>query len=270
MGMGKTRVRTLARTQKRWIKNFEEKKAEGNYEPYFRTQDITSSGFKARFPCPRNTGRVYHLLSQNETNTLITLLHDPMVIDIKEQYAVTDLPKSKAFARALEINHPKHVWSSTDSVITFDFFCTMKFGPPRAISVKPAHLLTDPRTEQKLALERALAESMEIDFEIATDEKRNSEEVRNIFRFLRGANLPEHLIYRYVDWISYFRRILTSELHSPLNSLVKKIADIQDISFVDSFTLMQHGFWVKDITSDPELALLPEYSSYYLGVQLHA
>lgn len=270
MGMGKTRVRTLARTQKRWIKNFEAKEAEGNYEPYFRTQDITSSGYKARFPCPRNSGRVYHLLSQNETNTLITLLHDPMVIDIKEQYAVTDLSKSKAFARALEIMHPKHVWSSTDSVITFDFLCTMKFGPQKAISVKPAHLLTDPRTEQKLALERALAESMEIDFEIATDEKRNSEEVRNIFRFLRGANLPEHLIYRYVDWKSYFRRLLTSELHSPLNTLVKKIADIQNISFVDSFTLMQHGFWVKDITSDLELALLPEYSPYYLGVQIHA
>ena len=173
MGMGKTRVRTLAKTQKRWIKNFEAKEAEGNYEPYFRTQDITSSGFKARLPCPRNNGRVYHLLSQNETNTLITLLHDPMVIDIKEQYAVTDLPKSKAFARALEINHPKHVWSSTDSVITFDFLCTMKFGPQKAISVKPAHLLTDRRTKQKLALERALAESMVINFAIATDEKRH-------------------------------------------------------------------------------------------------
>ena len=210
MGMGKTRVRTTVKTQKKWIKDFQNKEAEGNYEPYFRTQDITSSGIKARFPCPRTPGRVYHLLSQNETNTLITLLHDPMVIDIKEQYAVTDLPKTKAIARALGINHPKHVWSATDSVITFDFLCKKKFGPDKALSVKPARLLTDPRTEQKLALEQAIAECMEIEYEIVTDEKRDSEEVRNIFRFLRGANLPDHLVYLYSDWKSHFKRLLAS------------------------------------------------------------
>lgn len=116
MGMGKTRVRTTSSIQKAWITNFEQKSARGDYEPFYRTQDITSSGIKGRIPCPINPGLVYHTLSLNETFTLIQLLHDPLVVDIKEQYPELDVKKSKAFAEALGIKHPRHVWSTTESV----------------------------------------------------------------------------------------------------------------------------------------------------------
>lgn len=268
--MGKTRVRTKAKTQKGWIKEFESKIANGEYEPFYRTQDITSSGFKARVPCLHNPGRVYHLLSQNETNTLVRLLHDPMVIDIKEQYPVTDLPMSKAFAEALEINHPKHVWSATDSIVTFDFLCEMKFGPNRVISVKPKHLLTHKRTAQKLALEQAVAASMGYEFVVVTDEQVKTEEVKNIFRIIRGAVLPPELVYEYADWRYCFVQLLDERIHSSLHSVIQEIAIEKNISFNDSLTLMQHGFWVHHLHSDPAIPLLPEHSLYYLGVTADA
>lgn len=270
MGMGKTRVRTSAKLQRKWISDFSEKEERGEYEPFYRTQDVTSSGFKARIPCPHNAGRVYHLLSQNETNTLIQLLHDPLVIDIKEQYPITDIAKSKAFAKALEIKHPKHVWSATDKAITFDFVCTLVGGKKRAVSVKPKHLVEHKRTNEKLILEKTLAESLGWEYEITTDEQKNSEAVRNIFRILRGANLPIELVNEYTDFKDHFVRLLSKRTYHPLRNIIHEVANIKGIDFIDSFTLMQHGFWIHDIYSDPEVALLPEHSPYYLGLKVNA
>lgn len=270
MGMGKTRVRTTKRIQQRWIENFEEKLKKGEYEPFYRTQDITSSGFKARFPCTRIAGKVYHLLSQNETNTLIKLLHDPLVVDIKEQYAVTDLAKSKAFAEALKINHPRHTWSATDSAITFDFFCEMTSGRKKVISVKPKAFLKDRRTQEKLSLEQALAESMGYEFDIATEEDKNSEEVKNLFRVLRGAVLPVELVSFYEPWKHCFASFLKEDIHQQLRVLIERVSANLNISFSESFWLMQHGFWIRDLVSDITRPLLPEHSAYLLDLQVNA
>ncbi|MDF3123493.1 TnsA endonuclease N-terminal domain-containing protein [Rheinheimera sp. 1928-s] len=270
MGMGKTRVRTTSSIQKAWITNFEQKSARGDYEPFYRTQDITSSGIKGRIPCPINPGLVYHTLSLNETFTLIQLLHDPLVVDIKEQYPELDVKKSKAFAEALGIKHPRHVWSSTESVITWDFLVELKFGPKRAISVKPEYLLKDRRTVEKLKLEKALAESLGYEHIVVTDKQVKTEEVKNIFRILRGANLPSDLKRIYSTWFQHFRALVRESFYRPLSETVESLACDNHLSYVDSFTLMQHAFWVWDITSDPTVPLYPEYSPYVLGVEIHA
>mgnify|MGYP003641435298 CR=1 FL=1 len=270
MGMGKTRVRTTKRIQQGWIDNFEEKLENCEYESFYRTQDITSSGFKARFPCTRIAGKVYHLLSQNETNTLIKLLHDPLVVDIKEQYPVTDLAKSKAFAEALKIKHPRHTWSATDSVITFDFLCEMTSGRKKVISVKPKIFLKDRRTQEKLSLEQALAETMGYEFDIATEEDKNSEEVKNLFRVLRGATLPVGLVDIYQSWKQCFAIFLKQDIHQQLRVLIQRVSEHLDISFNESFWLMQHGFWIRDLVSDYTRPLLPEHSAYLLELQVNA
>ncbi|MBE0369661.1 TnsA endonuclease N-terminal domain-containing protein [Pseudoalteromonas aurantia] len=270
MSMGKTRVRTSQATQRFWIKNFKKKEASGEYEPFYRTQDITSSGIKGRIPCPNNPGRVYHTLSLNETYTLVQLLQNPLVENIKEQYAETDLAKTKAFAKEFKIKHPTHTWSSTDSVITWDFLCDMKIGPRLAISVKPRHLLNDRRTVEKLKLEKALAQSLGYEHIITTDDQVKTEAVQNIFRILRGANLEPKLSAIYPDWITQFKLLVTDNIHTPISVQIEKLADRYNINFVESFTLMQHGFWVRDITSDPEEPIYPEYSPYILGMKIHA
>lgn len=271
MSMGKTRVRVTPSQQQRWLENFEQNLESDNYEALYRSQDITSSGIKGKIACPKNPGRVYQTLSLNETFTLMQLLHDPLVIDIKEQYAETNLNKSKAFAESLAIKHPTHVWSSTDSVITWDFLCDMKFGPKRAISVKPANLLKDRRTIEKLKLEKALAESLGYEHVIVTDKDVKTEEVKNILRFLRGAQIDDHLKELYPVWLKKFPTLIAGEdFYEPFSYAIQKAADQLGISYTESFTLMQHAFWVRDISSDPTVPLYLERSPYFLGVNINA
>lgn len=271
MGMGKTRVRVTSSQQQRWINDFEQREKLGNYEAFYRSQDITSSGIKGKIACPNNPGRVYQTLSLNETFTLVQLLHDPLVVDIKEQWAVTDLNKSRAFAAALAIKHPTHVWSSTSSVITWDFLCDMKFGPKRAISVKPENLLKDKRTEEKLKLEKVLAESLNYEHQIVTDKEVKTEEVKNIFRFLRGAKIDAYLRDLYPSWLEQLPGLIAGEgAYESLSDAVQKAATKLSISYNESFVLMQHAFWKRDVSSDPTVPLYPEHSPYFLRVNIDA
>ena len=270
MGMGKTRVRTNESKRDGWVKNFEKIEERGEYEAFLRTQDVTSSGIKTRFPCPINPGRIYHTLSNNETFKLVLLLHDPTVVDIKEQYPETNVKKSKAFAKALKIKHPTYTWSATDTVITWDFLCTLLSGKKRAISVKPSYLIGDKRTEEKFALERVLAESLGYEYFIVTDKEVKTEEVQNILRVLRGARLETHLKALYTEWRSQFFEIITNAPYEPISMPIMQLSETFHISFIESFTLMQHAFWVSDISSDPKVPLYPEYSPYMLGVKTHA
>lgn len=280
MGMGKTRVRVTPSQQQKWLEDFERRLELDDYEAFYRTQDITSSGVKGKIACPINPGRVYQTLSFNETYTLVQLLHDPMVVDIKEQYAVTDLNKSKAFAEALNIKHPTHVWSGTDAVITWDFLCSRMFGPKLAISVKPEGLLDDERTREKLALEKALAESFKYEHVIITDKEVKTEEVRNIFRFLRGATIDADLKLQYSVWLKQFISLVgcdgkseplsSADFYEPISGAIRKTSESLGITYRESFTLMQHAFWVRDVSSDPMVPLYPEYSPYILGVNVNA
>ena len=271
MSMGKTRVRITPAQQSRWLEEFDRKEKIGNYEAFYRTQDITSSGVKAKFACPNIPGRVYQTLSFNETFTLVQLLHNPSIIDIKEQYAVKDLDKSKAFAEALEIKHPKHVWSSTYSTITWDFLCEREFSSKLAISVKPANLLKDKRTNEKLMLEKALAESVGYEHQIVTDKEVKTTEVDNIFRFLRGAKLPASLKLIYTEWLNQFLLLVENECKfEKLSESISTVAQLLSISYDASLLLMQHAFWIRDVSSDPNVPLYPEYSPYLLGVTQYA
>jgi len=268
--MGKTRVRVSQSQVAGWIKNFKKIEERGDYEAFLRTQDVTSSGIKSRFPCPINPGRVYHTLSNNETFKLVQLLQDPMVVDIKEQYPETNVKKSKAFAKALKIKHPKYTWSATDMVITWDFLCTMMSGKKRVISVKPKYLMEDRRTKEKLILEKALAEVLKYEYVIVTDEEVKTEAVQNILRVLRGAVLETHLKSLYPQWRHDFIEFISKSPNLPISEAIEQLSENLNINYIESFTLMQHAFWVNDISSDPEVPLYPEYSPYVLGVHTHA
>jgi hypothetical protein len=270
MGMGKTRVRATKEIRDKWIKEFLEKEAQGRYEPFYRTQDVTSSGVKARVPCPNSPGRVYHTLSTNETFTLMELLHDPLVVDIKEQYPVVDVRKSEAFAKELKIKHPSLVWSAVNSVITWDFLCKMKAGPKRVIIVKPSSQLEDERTKEKVELEMALAISCGYEVCIVTDKDVKTVAVKNIFRVLRGANLASELTLLYPKWKLCFFELVRKDLYVPINEHIEQASVLLGINYVDSFKLMQRGFWIRDLSSDPKVALRPEYSAYYLGMDVNA
>lgn len=269
MSMGKKKIGVTESLRDKHIKQFERGLNTGNYVPYIRTQDFSSKGIRGRIACTKIKGRIYHCLSLNESFKLLDLLRDPDITDIKEQYAYTNLDKSKSFAKTLNIRHPKYKWSSLDAVITFDFFCTLSSGEHRVVSVKSADDLEDDRTQQKLVLEKAIAESEKYEFVLALDTEIKTEETRNTIRVLRGARLNEKLDAIYSQWLGFFSSQLSKYPHKPLSKLIKQAAEYLNINFRESFTLMQHGFWVKHLISDPETPLLPELTPYQLGVECY-
>lgn len=267
MSMGKKRRGVTESLRDKHIEDFERGLATGNYQPFFRTQDLSSKGIRGRIADPNKQGRIYHCLSLNETFKLIDLLRRPDIVDIKEQYAYTNLEKSRAFAKQLEIRHPKYKWSSLDAVITFDFFCTLDTAKNLVISVKPEEELEDKRTQQKILLEEVICESEQYEYQLALDSNIKTEETRNLIRVIRGAKLNEKLNSIYPQWLAEFSFSLLTMENEPLSSLIKQVGTKQSLTFKESFTLMQHAFWIGHIKSDPEIPLLPEFTPYQLGVK---
>jgi hypothetical protein len=267
MSMGKTRIGITDSLRDSWVEQFKKNENAGNYEAFLRTQDVSSHGFRSRVPCVYENKRFYHTMSFNETLTLTELLHDPEVIDIKEQYPVTDIEKSRAFAEELDIKHPRYFGTAVDSIVTWDFLVTLIGGKKRVISVKPKALLEDKRTKEKLILEEALAKSMGYEFKVTTDEDVRTEKIRNIIRCVRGAVLTVELQAIYAKWLSSFFKKIKKNNYEELNVTISELADKYKISYVKSFTLMQHGFWVKDITSDQSLPLRPDSTPFFMGVE---
>ena len=267
MSMGKTRIDITDSLRDSWVEQFKKNENAGHYEAFLRTQDVSSHGFRSRVPCVYENKRFYHTMSFNETLTLTELLHDPEVIDIKEQYPVTDIEKSRAFAEELDIKHPRYFGTAVDSIVTWDFLVTLTGGKKRVISVKPKALLEDKRTKEKLKLEETLAKALDYEYRLTTDEDVRTEKVRNIIRCVRGAVLPNELQVIYPKWLSTFFKKIKTNSYEELNVTIDELADKHKISYVQSFTLMQHGFWVKDIISDETIPLRPDSTPFFMGVE---
>lgn len=268
--MGKKRRDVSASLRDSWLKAWGLKESDGQYEAFIRTFDISSTGVKSRYPCPYTDGRFYQTLSLNETFKLIHLLRDLTIVEIKEQYAVTPIERSVAFAEALGIKHPHYPGCSTYIVLTWDFLCKTISGGYKVISVKPQSVLGNKRTRELLTLERALAISMGYEYELALDVELKTIETQNYVKASLGAKLAAHLSCIYKTWLPNFFFCLSEYEYEPLLHSIKESAKVTGMGLQDAYRLMLHAYWVGDISSDPTLALLPEFSPWELGVTINA
>ncbi|WP_233081179.1 TnsA endonuclease N-terminal domain-containing protein [Rheinheimera soli] len=269
MSMGKKRIGVTEALRTQHLQEFERGLSTGNYKPYIRTQDFSSKGIRGRIADPNSPGSSYHCMSLNETFKLIDLFRNPEICDIKEQYAYVNLEKSKSFAKALQIRHPRYKWSRLDAAITFDFFCTLRSGRHLVVSVKPERDMEEPRVQEKLLLEKSICDSEGYEYLLVLDSEIKTEQNRNLIRVLKGAKLNNKLEKIYPKWLSHFSHYLVLLPHEPLSDLIQNAATSNDVSYQESFRLMQHAFWIGHLESDPELPLLPEHSPYLLGVECH-
>jgi hypothetical protein len=140
----------------RWIKEGRGDKDGAEYKPWLTIQDVPSRGRCHRIRGWRH-GRVHHLLSDLEANVFYTYEWSRKVIEIKEQFPLLPLDETLSIAEEIGVPHPidpvtKHpIVMSTDLVLkincglSFDYF---------ARQVKYASSLNDPRTGEKLEIER--------------------------------------------------------------------------------------------------------------------
>ena len=149
-----------------------------DYLPWLTVQEVPSSGRSHRI-YSHKTGRVHHLLSDLELAVFLSLEWESSVLDIREQFPL--LPSdTKQIAIDSGIKHP--AIRGVDQVMSTDFLMDCKDGPFEqfAIQVKPAAVLQDERTLEKLELERRYWQQKKIPWFIITDKEINPVVKENI------------------------------------------------------------------------------------------
>lgn len=179
--MAKRKRKTNKITNKRRQKEGRGEGILGGYKPWIHIQDVASKGLATRIKGLK-TGRVHHLLSQLELHCFYCLDWDDRVFDIREQYPL-DLPETLAIAEQLNIRHPRVPVTLDDVVMTTDFLVTVHhaYEPKEfAFTVKYSNDLENPRTIEKLEIERFYWARRGVEWSIITEKQIKPALVKNI------------------------------------------------------------------------------------------
>lgn len=150
-----------------WIKEGRGSGEGGNYKPWITVRDIPSEGRSHRV-FGHKTHRTHHLLSDLELAVFLLLEWNKETTDIREQFPLRQ-EDTKALAIEIGIDHPAingviHAMSSDFLVNTSN---TLK--PKFALQAKYAQAMQDPRTIEKLELERRYWQQKEVPWYLVTE-----------------------------------------------------------------------------------------------------
>ena len=152
--------------------------AYADYIPWILIQDFPSKGMVSRIKSEK-TGRIHHLLSNNEMRLFYLLDWSDDVLDIREQYPLLDLRKAIKISEAAQIRYPYDPQSGFPYVMTSDFYIDTVRGPV-VIAVKSSSELGKPRVCEKLEIERRYWRNQNIKWNIITENEINPIKARNI------------------------------------------------------------------------------------------
>jgi len=149
-----------------------------DYVPWIHVQDFASRGVVSRVK-GRTTGRVHHLMSNNELAYFYILDWSDKVTDIREQYPLVDLESAVNIAVQAGIKYPTDKVSGYPYVLTCDFMITTKQGQ-KARTIKMSSELSDSRVREKLEIERRYWLAYGIEWKIVTEREIAYRKARNI------------------------------------------------------------------------------------------
>jgi hypothetical protein len=169
----------MARTKREWTEaKFDRYKKEGrgqgtgkDYVPWIKIQDFPSKGRSHRIPGWKS-GRIHHLLSDQEKRTFYLFEWSDIVIDIREQYPLSDLDLALKIADEMNFKYPEDPQHHIPYILTTDFMLTIEregklFQVAR--TVKSTKDLEKQTTVAKLELERRYYQALGIDWGIITE-----------------------------------------------------------------------------------------------------
>ena len=148
------------------------------YSPWIRVQDFASRGVASRVK-GRTTGRVHHLMSNNELAYFYILDWAENVTDIREQYPLSNLELAVKIAAQAGIRYPTDNISGYPYVLTCDFMITTE-GGLKARTVKMTSELENKRTLEKLEIERRYWDAQSIEWKLVTEREIPYQKARNI------------------------------------------------------------------------------------------
>jgi hypothetical protein len=127
-------------------------------------------------------------MSTNETSLFYCLDWSDSVLDIREQYPLSDLTDAIRIAERAQIRYPYDNKSGFPYVMTSDFYVEMEGGSV-ILSVKPASELEKPRVLEKLEIERRYWRARGIKWELVTEFEINRTKARNIEWLSQASDL---------------------------------------------------------------------------------
>lgn len=147
-----------------------------NYKPWIKIRDFGSQGTASNVIDYKH-GRTMQLLSQGEVYYYYLLRWRDDVVDIREQYPL-DLNDTVEIANKLEIMHPH----DENTRMTTDLLVTKTDGSYEAYSIKTnkEELVNNPRTAEKIYIEKLYWKSRGIPFFIRFKDDVNTTLVKNI------------------------------------------------------------------------------------------
>ena len=179
-------VRQLSKHRRKWNESIYEKYIRdgrgcgcgSDYKPWIYIQDFASRGIVSRVK-GKTTGRVHHLMSNNELAYFYILDWSDKVTDIREQYPLLNLEKAVRIAEEAGIKYPVDNISGYPYVLTCDFMITTIAGI-KARTIKISTELENPRVLEKLEIERRYWQEQDVDWKIVTEREISYRKAKNI------------------------------------------------------------------------------------------
>jgi hypothetical protein len=236
------------------------------YEPFWRVEDVRSSGNVTKIAHFFTPNRVVHLLSQNELWMYLNLAKNHDVVEIYEQYAIP-LDYSIPIAKELGVKHPIYVGSKQIPIVqTIDFISILSDGSLVAHPVKQTSDANRERTLEKLSIQEAYCAIEKIDYRLVlSDELRTirSENLENIYRHRNAGQFIEHLRR---SWLTNLAGHLSDNRHERMSTLLQYSAVSSGIDFSTAVAFFYAALWNEQLEMDWGQRLKLEKPASILGV----
>ncbi len=212
-----------------------------SYQPFVKVQDISSLGRSHRV-FGHKSGRTHHLLSDLEVSVFLLFEWNINVVSINEQFELS-LKETLALAEEANIKHPSI--KGEDKVMTSDFYITLNaenkaMTSQMALQVKYAKDLDDPRTLEKIELERRFWKRKDVPFYIITENDIPKTVSTNIKWLYPAKNL--HLTHLSWDEFKYYSKQIIQHSHLTLVDFCKKCDTANNLEIGTSLSCMKAFF----------------------------
>lgn len=223
-----------------------------DYQPFVKVADISSLGRSHRV-FGHKTKRTHHLLSDLELAVFLIFEWHSNVEDIQEQFPL-DIDITKQIADSVGIKHPSQ--KGELKTMTTDFYVISKdiksITYQLALQAKYSKDLDDPRTIEKLELERRYWEAKDIDFKIIT-EKDIPRAVTDNIKWLYPSKNTSLIAIEENDFTFYSEQMINNPTLKIID-FCNKIDSAYDHSLGTALSklknLIAHGYISFDIRKD--------------------
>jgi hypothetical protein len=265
--MGRKRKNITAADRDRWIARWYKNMADGFYEPYIRTHDLSSLGNKYRMCGPKSEGQSHHFLSYNEALAYSVYAFSTKVDRIYDQYPLLPVTKTIAIANLLGIRHPRYPVTNVYAVMSSDLIVRYKTGEIIAIAVKPENQLYEKRVEEKLAIEKAFWAVNDTEWSVLTDTKLRIQPLKTLHKLHSFWQLEEALIPIADIWTRSFCALLIENPQVRASSLIREASIMTGIEENQGDRVFRYSLWNKHLAMDWNQPLLLNKSAATLGLK---